>query len=171
MLTGKQYESPKRKGIERTLTTLEEKILKNQNDDLEWYDPLERTTMPNPIFFYTTEQMADTDPERNENFLKELTTFLDLEDETLLTSQGMPPHVRPCKSAATRGPAMFDEKIHICDEKYDELRESLLQISRMTSDWILNEGFLDSPTVSVANREHVEEILLSYKIDPCLGTN
>lgn len=57
--------------------------------------------------------------------------------------------------------------IDICDARFEELREILLQTSHAASLWI-RRYFINSPTVIVSQREQFEFLLNKWTIDPCL---
>jgi hypothetical protein len=67
------------------------------------------------------------------------------------------------------GKKAYKETIDICDDKYLDLRRELTQKGRETQMWIRNK-FLQSPDVTVANRNHFLELLDKWEQDPCATT-
>jgi len=114
--------------------------------------------IPNPIFFYTMEQLADTNATRNALFRRDLQHYLGLKE-------AMPEIVQSNKGQIKPPPADQDY-IDICEEEYDSLRRELLQISIQASTWI-RSFFLDGTHVHVSSRDYLEESLETWMNDPC----
>ena len=123
--------------------------------------------MENPVFLFETEQLGDD--ERSEQFRTDMSHFLGLPAPLL----GAIPHTQPgsAKQYSPEEEARRNQrKIDICQAPHAELREALMRLSRDTSQWIRESGFLDVPTVVVSQREHFEERLLLWMEDPCSVT-
>jgi len=56
--------------------------------------------------------------------------------------------------------------INICDADHDPVREVLLQIGFNASEWI-KEYLVESPRVTVSNKENFLELIDKWKYDPC----
>lgn len=110
---------------------------------------------PFKVFLYTIEQMQDANDDRKASFRDGLRSFLDLEE---------PIEMLPRSNHVV---ADFDETIDICDEKYNYVRNILIENGKETQRWI-REELLKSPDVTVANEEHFHELLQTFKSDLCL---
>lgn len=150
----------------RVASTLEESIVKK-------YEPQRKMNitaipyMSNPVFLFDTEQLGDTNLDRNLQFRKDVTGFLGLEQVL-----GEIPHTTPgsqVEYSKAEQKTRDKRKIDICDDKHVELRGVLLKLARETSQWIRLSGFLDVPTVFVSQRERFEDSLRSWMDDPCLA--
>lgn len=121
--------------------------------------------MPNPVFLFEVDQLADKDEARNLQFRQDVTDFMGLSERL-----GPIPHNQP-GSQVEHDPAeqlrRDRRKINICEAPHDGLRQSLMKLARHTSLWIRQSGFLDVPTVFCSSREHLEDILLRWMEDPC----
>jgi hypothetical protein len=132
----------------------EQKTLKN---DL----PVQQPT-PNPIFLYDTDQLKEGD----ENY----STFVDDLKHYLGVTYDFPPMIQ--NSPGNRDITEEEQrkrnsrKIDICDSRYKQQRQLLVDSGRRSSKWIL-EYFLKSPDVHVGNRQHFVSTMESYSIDPC----
>jgi hypothetical protein len=136
-----------------SMTAPEELEMKQEFPSL--LDPLP-PSMPNKVFLYAMDQIADKNETRNTQFRRDLQAYLGLKEEiaplTIHNNQGK---AKPNKAY-----------IDICDSEYDKLREELLKIARSATIWI-RKYFIDSEDVTVSSREYVEEIMESWMHDPC----
>lgn len=119
--------------------------------------------MPNDVFFYDMEQLADDNATRSEQFRKDLIAFVGLQEKQL------PPMVQ--KNAGKVKPAPSERSyIDICDSEYDKLRAKLLKVSRRTSKWI-RLYWLDADDVYYSSRDYLEATFQSWMYDPCDALN
>ena len=119
--------------------------------------------MPNDVFFYDMEQLADDNATRSEQFRKDLKSFLGLQKRQL------PPMIQ--KNAGKVKPAPSKQSyIDICDSEFDKLRAELLKVSQRTSKWI-RMYWLDADDVYYSSREYLEATLKSWMYDPCDDVN
>ena len=112
-----------------------------------------------PIFLYTVDQLEDTgDSERSDAFRSGLQHFLGL--QTPLKPVG--------RENLNRfvGKAAYPETVNICLPKYNSMRRMLLMQGNRSAEWIETE-FLQSPDVTVANRNHFLASIRSWSVDPC----
>lgn len=61
---------------------------------------------------------------------------------------------------------IYPECIDICDPQYDNIRQTLLQIGKKSSKWIIRK-FIKSKDVYVSNEEHFIKSVNSWGRDPC----
>jgi hypothetical protein len=118
--------------------------------------------IPNKVFLFTTDQLADKNTTRAQRFREDVQHFIGFEQE-------MPPmiHIKPGVKWDNETQAMKDAiKIDICDSEYDELRDVLMDIAIKASTWI-RTFFLESDDVVVSSRQYLEEILVGWMQDPC----
>lgn len=115
------------------------------------------------IFLYEISQLEDEDEMRSAILRRELQTFLGLSTPLAPFGKENVNHVASDTDAA---PA---ETISICDPEFAHIRSTLLENAHATVEW-LNEHFLDSPDVTIANPEHFRKILEDYTKDPCDAT-
>jgi hypothetical protein len=118
--------------------------------------------IPNKIFLFTTDQLADQNTTRAKQFRKDVQHFIGFKQE-------MPPmiHIKPGVKWDNETQALKDaKKIDICESQYDQLREVLMDISIKASTWI-RTFFLKSNDVVVSSPEYFEELLLEWMQDPC----
>jgi hypothetical protein len=108
----------------------------------------------NPIFLYDTSQLYDQNKTRADQFKVDLQHFLDLQAP-------MPP---PRNASTSSRPK--ETAVDICEERYKPVRKELLKIGDRAATWIL-DYFLDAPDVVVSNRPFFEEMVRSWRIDPC----
>lgn len=145
----------------RPTTKLEELIIEGHRDRNP-YDPLKVPYVPNDVFLFDVEQLGDKNETRKALFRKDVKHFLDLKAE-------LPDiiHVSPGRRVDEELQAKKDaRKIDICRDEYIPLRRELMRISRQSSEWI-RTSFLDSYGVFYSDRAFLEEILLSWNLDPC----
>jgi hypothetical protein len=118
--------------------------------------------IPNKIFLFTTDQLADRNATRAQQFREDVQHFIGFQQE-------MPPmiHIKPGVKWDNETQALKDaKKMDICESHYDELREVLMDISKKASTWI-RTFFLKSNDVKVSSPEYFEELLLEWMQDPC----
>ena len=126
-----------------------------------WFNVSAQEPVPNPVYLLDTDQLGDTNATRVQRFQESLQDFLGL-------SSALPkiPHSKPGKEWNDETPAWKRKlRIDICEDQYRPVRQELMRISRLNSRW-MREVFLDSPGVYSA-REHLEEILQGWMVDPC----
>jgi hypothetical protein len=118
--------------------------------------------MPNPVFLFEVSQLGDADAVRNEQFRRDVSQFMGLNE--LLPAI---PHAIPGKKRLPREQERRNErKISICDDEYNMLRQELMSLSRSNAEWI-RTVFLKSPTVVVSSPSHFDAIMESWMTDPC----
>ena len=128
--------------------------------------------LPNPIFLYESRQLSDSNRTRASQFRKDLQQVLHL-NSTLLP---MTIHTKPDFTHFTsrQQHKRNKYKIRICDDRYRyPLRHHLLQVARMTSEWIRSE-FVHGTTqnaknndVYISSPEYFEQLLQDWMMDPC----
>lgn len=119
--------------------------------------------VPNPVFLFELEQLADKNETRRRQFGAAVQRYLGLEHEFKEL-----PHVRPgYQWNDTAIQAHKDRlKIDICEPQYHPLRQDLLEQALLASKWI-REVFLNLPDVHVSSRDYFESILDSWTRNPC----
>jgi hypothetical protein len=115
--------------------------------------------IPNKIFLYTTEQLADTNEMRTEIFRN------DVQDCCGLQLSLPIPYIKPGilwdETTQTQKDGL---KINICDSNYTELRNILLDMARPASVWI-RKYFIESEDVVVSSKEYFKEIIETWMHD------
>lgn len=120
--------------------------------------------IPNQIFLFEVEQLADTNLTRTTQFRHDFQSFLGL--KTALPPIG---HHKPGRRWDDKTQRIRDEaKIDICDEKWASIRKDLMTLSRMNSLW-LRSVFLESRDVHFSSHPYLLELLERWMIDPCGG--
>lgn len=116
--------------------------------------PVNRKQIPNKVFLYTIDQLADTN--HSNVFANDIQRFIGFQQE-------MPPIPQNKKNYSA-----FDtsKMIEICDSHYEELRAILMKHARASSRWI-REYFLKSEDVFVSSPRQFEDILKGWMHDPC----
>lgn len=109
------------------------------------------------VFLYTLDQINDEDVSRAAAFRGDLQSFLGL-------SNPLEPLGHENLNHFVGGQA-HTETIDICEPHFDGVREALLRNSQATAAWI--RTFIDAPTVTVSNCNHVLESLSAWDVDPC----
>ena len=130
----------------------------------EWNDLVQDDPMhsPNPVFLYDTEQLADTDSQRTEQFRRDLQDFLGL-------LEPLPPviHYSPGKILnETLQKERDAKKIDICSDQFLQLRQILFDKAKRSAYYI-GKYFIHAPDVVVSSPDFFLEILDSYSQDPC----
>ena len=120
---------------------------------------LVNSKIENPIFLYETRQLdyREGRPSSSDSlpvFWTDLQSFLGLKEPLVPNRFGAQAH-------ASAG-------INICDERYQELRQHLVNIGVEASTWIL-QYFLDKENVFVSDREYFKSLVETWKTDPCLS--
>ena len=110
------------------------------------------------MFFYSIEQLQDRNESRSETFRNTLQDFLGLTMPIPMFG-----HANINRDSKRR---RFRELIDICEDRYAPIRWRLVQHGAETAQWMMNE-FLTSPDVTVANHEHLKELLSGWGTDPC----
>ncbi len=113
------------------------------------------------IFIYSLEQMEDTNVTRTDKLRHALESFMNFKHQMKPLGHENLNHFV--------GKKAYKETIDICDDKYLDLRRELIQKGRETQMWIRNK-FLQSPDVTVANRNHFLKLLDKWEQDPCATT-
>lgn len=142
------------------MTSLENDIVGRSKRD--WFNTTDVLGVPNPVFFFDVQQLADDNEERQNMFRKDVQNYLGLATD-------LPPLERhiPGRSWSAKTQKEKDrEKIDICDPKYVPVRRELMRISKKNSEWI-RTVFLNSPNVFVSSRYYLEEVLSEWMKDPC----
>lgn len=116
--------------------------------------------LPNKIFLYDMDQLADQNKTRRTQFGKDLQHYLGLHEP-------MPDMVHENKGQVRNTTNTKQQGIDICDERHKNVRRELLKSGREASAWI-RTYFLDAKDVHVSSREYLEEILASWALDPCV---
>lgn len=113
------------------------------------------TPMSNPVLLYDPSQLSDPTEGRDAIYRSDLQQFLGL---------SVPLNARPAPvtNHHTVG-------LHICDEKYHDLRSRLVQVGTDAAEWILTY-FLPHPDVTVSSPERFRELLATWSTDPCNTT-
>ena len=117
-------------------------------------------TMPNEVFIYDMEQLADRNKTRISRFGRDIQEYVGLNEE-------MPPIVHENEGKLKPAAQAY---MDICDSKYDSLRVELMKASKRASLWI-RKYFLDGDSVYFSSREYLEEILETWMYDPCDSLN
>jgi hypothetical protein len=110
------------------------------------------------IFLYSIDQMRDSDHERSGKLLRELEYFLGLEKPLAPLGHENLNHFV--------GENAHKETINICEERYDVVRQVLVDHGRKMERWFRKE-FLKSKDVIVPNEKHFLESIRSWGSDPC----
>ena len=124
------------------------------------------TPMPNPIFLFEMNQLHEQNVTRKQIFQKDVSNFLDLDDDHLLSLDM--PHSKPGKTWKDPQVAAAKEaaKIDICDDEHVDLRRVLLRNSRATAVWI-RRVLLPTGRVRVSSPEYLDHLLEAWMHDPC----
>ena len=112
-----------------------------------------------PIFLYEISQLSDANEDRAELFRNDLQRFLGL-------STAFPPIV---PHNVNHKKDLHPNALHICDEKYRALRQTLISRSVPTRRWI-RDKFMKSDQVIVGggdNGGHFLELMRQWSQDPC----
>jgi hypothetical protein len=105
------------------------------------------------VFVYDIAQVEDKDEERSQLFMDDMQTFLQMTE--------------PFKPMGQRsGGKTKQSRIDICEQKYDHLREALLDIGVNASRWI-RRFFVPAEGVTVSSPKFFEQSLAKWEIDPC----
>lgn len=117
--------------------------------------PVTPPLMSNEVFMYEVSQPFDHNRTRAEIYTKDISNFI-----------GLSRPLEPIVPRASKG-GNYHYAIDVCDDKYIQLREELMAVSRNASQWI-SRYFLDHPDVTVSSKEHFRnDILASWMTDPC----
>jgi hypothetical protein len=111
------------------------------------------------VFLYSLEQMEDSNTSRKEDFQHALESFLDLRQPMNMGHANLNRFV---------GENAHKETIDICDSKYESIRNELVAQGQESQSWLRNK-FLESPDVTVANRDHFITTLQAWESDPCVA--
>lgn len=112
------------------------------------------------VFLYALQQLDDANYMRSRAFRQSLQHFLKLKTPfSPLGHENLNHFV---------GEQAYPQTVNICDARYQPLRTKLLAQGVETAQWIENE-FMQSPDVTIANREHFILSLATWGVDPCLS--
>lgn len=133
--------------------------------------PFRRSLDPLPhnkrrVFLYEVSQLSDDSSGREGQFRVDLQSFLGLRQpiEPLIWFKPGRQHSDEKVIQRTNS-----KKINICDEKYEGLRNVLMEQAVNASRWI-REFFVNSPDVTVSSPEYfVKTLMPSWEQDPCLN--
>ena len=119
--------------------------------------------LPNDIFLFEIQQLSDENRSRHDQFKADIQHFLQL-------NASLPDmiHFRPGMEWHDALQKTKDEKkIDICDDQFIPTRIILMQMSRLSSEWI-RHAFLDIPGVYSSSRAYIEHTLATeWMVDPC----
>ena len=113
------------------------------------------------VFLYTVDQLDDADVDRSENLRTTMQKYIGLKKPIQAFGHEN-------KNHAT-GKAAHSESISICDDKWANVRAKLVQQGARTAQWLQDE-FIHSKDVVVANKEHFIETISTWAVDPCVKT-
>jgi hypothetical protein len=117
--------------------------------------------LPNPVFLYAVEELADKDVARQANFRRAVQDFLGL-------SEPLPPLIHYAPGRRWTGKIQRERnglKMDICGDRFAPLRSELMRLAVQNSVWL--SEFITYPTVSVALESHMLQVLDSWTRDPC----
>jgi hypothetical protein len=115
--------------------------------------------MSNPVFVYEVSQPFESDPTRKQEFRDTLGNFLGLST----------PLNHEIESRDEPSPN-YHFAIDICDEKFDQLRQELVDLGSAAGTWIL-DYFLDLPEVTYSSPGRLKELIRTWAVDPCANSN
>jgi len=146
----------------KPMSDLENKIVGRHKR--KWYNATQLPPLMNDVFVFDIAQLSSSEDNQNrsEVFREDVKQFLGLGEEAL------PPlvHNKPGKKLNATMQAIKDQKkINICDSEYKPVREELMKLSRMNSQWI-RDVFLELPTV-YSSKIQLKQILEGWMDDPC----
>jgi hypothetical protein len=114
--------------------------------------------IPNKVFLYDMEQLADQNRTRSEQFGRDIREFIGLKED-------MPPIVHENEGKSAHDSSR-QEYFNICNTDYDGLRKELMTAARNASIWI-RDYFLDGRDIYVSSRDYFEQVLQTWTRDPC----
>jgi hypothetical protein len=117
--------------------------------------------LPNPVFLYAVEELADKNATRRAEFRKQVQHFLGL-------STPLPPllHYTPGRRWTEKVQRDRDaQKMDICQAQYRPLRDELMRLAAQNSAYM--SRFITYPSVHVASVPRMLEILEGWNRDPC----
>lgn len=117
------------------------------------YQLADRAPIRNHIFLYEVRQLENDNQSRLAAFLNDMQQFVGLET----------PFPVPTKQQQFR---YSKDMFNICEDKYMDLRKSLLKIGKNASAWI-RTYFLKAPDVTISTPAYFEELLGQWEVDPC----
>lgn len=115
-------------------------------------------TIPNKVFIYDMEQLADKNESRSYIFREDLRRYIGSKSE-------LPPMIHK----STKGEKRNVRKIDICSNEHDEVRNVLVEIGAKASQWI-QLYFMKSPDVFVSSPDFFTEAIQKWGVDPCNNT-
>ena len=126
--------------------------------------------LPNDIFLFDVHQLGDVNATRRELFRRDLAQFLGVSPDGYRDNMTADlNHYTPGREWNPSVQSLKDKyKINVCDPQHIQVRIELMNQARDSSLWI-RETFVNSPGVHVSSREHLEQLLATWMIDPCGG--
>lgn len=143
-----------------TTDTVEQSYVQRSNGRKVKYDVIETTRK---VFFYEVRQLSDSDEGREARLRKDLQTFLHLKEP-------IKPIIwfKPGKNHSDTILAEVNEqKIDICHDEFQNVRNELMQHAISASRWI-RKYFIHAPDVVVSSKEELDRLLLEWETDPCI---
>lgn len=116
------------------------------------------------VFLYDVAQLHDDDILRSSLFLRDLGAFLELSQPLEQPMIWVRPGKQPASTKDTE--TIASRQIDICEDKYYELRASLMQQASVSARWII-EKFVKNPRVTVSSVAYFSELLDKWHSDPC----
>ena len=142
---------------------------------IDYYRTQQPPRVPNPVFLYELSQIFDKTDGRNSQFATDLQHFLGLDAPLVMQvdPSTLPPwrrvkrFIRNKGAKKTRISPNYHYAIDICEDKYQDLRERLLENGGRAARWI-REYFMKDADVTVSNPQHFVKLLDKWTIDPCI---
>jgi hypothetical protein len=128
--------------------------------DLDSIDRVRMVNTSSQIFLYEIGQMSDENESRATTFRNDLQKFFELKSP-------FPPIIPRNVNTRTK---THPNAIHICDDRYNDLRETLIARSYTTRHWI-RDKFMKSEEVMIGGDDkgaHFLELLDQWSEDPCI---
>ena len=121
---------------------------------------------PAPVFLYEVSQLSDPNMERSKRFVQDLQNFLGLQQTLDDSMVWFKPGIKHDNADSLQ--SVDARKIDICDERYNDLRRTLLNNARNASAWMA-QYFVTAPGVTVSSPDYfVQSIMQAWKVDPCI---
>lgn len=156
----------------RATTELEEKILGRYRKT--WYNASEVPFVPNEgmspmclvngetmlntlstVFLFEMTQLADADEARSTGFRADIQRFLGLKGEVPPMDHQKPGRKIENETAQAEKDA---RKIDICRDEYRPVREDLMRIARLNSEWI-RESFVKLPGIHISTPDYFNALM------------
>ena len=123
----------------------------------------------NPVFLVESSQLdATQDAQVAEALRQDLSHFLGLGEDRLLPPQPKPVLHLPGNLGehVVQSYPKVKGSIKICDERYKNVRNELVDIGTKAAEWILTY-FIQSQDVSISSPDYFRQKLLEWQYDPC----